>query len=700
MSNILRLSWIRLMVITLTALLTATGATAVAAPLVCDVGAGEDVGCARGFETRERDGYGSFRWTDGDAGIVFAAAGYGGPYIIDVVMAVPRPPDAPSPSATLSIAAASVAIAPLDAPRRYRLLAPPGFPSGDTLFIAIQSDTWKPPHDRRNLGVLVYLAQAKPSSAPALPSIQHTFALLAIGLAAAQVGRRLAHPTLQTAIALAIIGMCGTLWVWLPARTVPFLPLCALLLGSAALLFACTERRTPYRQLAIWREPAWLAAIGGVVLDALFVADIARGSWVVPAIGAQATLAVWGTWSTIGRSWSLTDLFRIALVVRLLALATRLLSGAIGSDPDVELFYAYGRATLELGLPIVEYPSGALIPWALMALPASRELFALALPLCNTAADLLVVWAIWQVGARSDAAQEENHVAALACFYAASPLLLPFWHGKYDSLPTAFLALGLAAFALRRTGWSGAALGIGGALKWTPWLAALALAPGIWRSRSTESLWPFAVGGISAVAATSIPFALMDWNRFLAPYMLQGGRAINGESLWFLALLISVPDRWSRLPAPWGAAETGRWLLGIAIIIQGAALVGLILNALRPSLSVQSLIALAALMPAAFLLLNRVFSPQYLVTITAAALIASAAVGAPADSVRRIILLLAISQAANLLVWPNTVSWWPLASAVMFVVALSMLGWLVARTALLTSYFHRHREGANLQQHR
>jgi hypothetical protein len=700
-----RFNWFSLLIIALAALLVAMGATVVAAPPLCDIGAGEDVGCARGFETREGDGYGSFRWTDGHAGVTLAAAGYGGPYIVDVVMASPRPPYAPSPSVTLLIADVSVEVAPADATRRYRFLHPPGFPSGDAIRLTIQSDTWKPADDRRNLGVLVYLARARPLGAPALPSVQHTLALLAIGLAAVRVGRRVAHPARQTAISLTMIGVCGALWGWLPTQIAPFLPIYALLLGSAALLFARAERRAPPQQPVTWREPAWLAALGGVALDALVVAGIARGAWVVPVIGAQAALVVWGTWSAVGRLWSLTDLLRIALAVRLLALASRLLSGEIGSDPDVELFYNYGRATLELGLPIVEYPSGALIPWALLALPGSRELFALALPLVNTAADLVIVWAIWQIGAQRRATEAGDNAAAPACFYALSPLLLPFWHGKYDALPTALLALGLVAFAHRRMGWSGGALGIGGALKWTPWLAAFALALGLERARSRHpfALLAFAAGGFIAVAATSIPFALIDWRRFLAPYTLQGGRAITGESLWFLALLISTPEHRLRLPAPWGAVETGQWFLGVAVAVQGAMLAGLMLSALRSPLPAWRLIALAALMPAAFLLLNRVFSPQYMVTITVAALIASAAVGAPPHAIRRIILLLAIAQAANLLVWPNTVSWWTLASAIMFVTTLSALGLLVLMAhdaPSLASCFHRYRKRPDLEHHR
>lgn len=676
MNSVQRYVWFHGITLVLAALLTATVATAIADPPECDVGAGEDVGCARGFETRERDGYGSFRWTDGNAHVMLVASGYGAPGIVEIVMAAPRPPETPSPSVTLAVATTSVAITPSDAPRRYLLLLRPDRLSGDAFPITIQSDTWKPPGDRRNLGVLVYHAGVAASRSPALPSIQHALALLAIGLVVSLVGRNRMSLTARTANALAVIGVCGVLWVWLPTRTVPFLPFYAILLGGVALLFVWLEHQEPRHLPTADLRPVLLAASGGVALDALLVTGIARGEWSVAVIAAQAICVVWGVWHSIGCTMALSGVLRIALFVRLAALTTRLLSGEIGSDPDVELFYNYGRATLELGLPVVEYPSGALIPWAILALPASRELFALALPLCNTLADLAIVWAIWSMSEQRDSTGRN---AALAWCYALSPLLLPFWHGKYDPLPTAFLALGLATFAHRRMVWSGVALGIGGALKWTPWLAAPALALARLRSREDRRyVHVLALGGglCAAVVATALPFALIDRERFLAPYLLQGGRAITGESVWFLAVLITTPEYRVRLPAPWGSVETGATMIGIALGVQGLVLAILTLSALRFPSSAWRSTALAALAPAAFLLLNRVFSPQYMVTITAALLIACAVVGLSSRSTRGIVVLLTIAQAANLLIWPNTVPWWPLPSAVMFAGTLTLLVWL------------------------
>lgn len=701
-----RSGWRYLAIIFGAAWLAAFVAARAAGPPVCDVGAGDDIGCARGFETRERDNRGSFRWTDGQAAVVLAASGYGAPLVAEMLLAAPRPADVPPPHTRVIAGSTAFALTPASAPRWYRFLVSPGFPAGDALTISIAGDTWKPPRDRRDLGVMLYTARIRPVGLPALPPALHTLAMLAMGLAAARAAhnpwRHPARGALPVLGALAAIGCAATLWVWLPARSVPFLPLYALLAGGMALLPSWRASAETSRSAGRWPWPVLQALAGGAVIDALFVTGLAHGLWSVPAVAIQAGLtlgAVWGISGTpaprhaavpsLQPAVSLLALLQITLFVRLLALAVRLLGGAGSSDPDVELFYSYGRATLELGVPLVEYPSGALIPWAFLALPASREFFALALPLVNTGADMALVWAIWLIGHRRSrmaepARQEEIRIrgSALALFYAISPLLLPFWHGKYDSLPTALLALGLAAFACERWLWAGVALGVGGTVKWVPWLAApgLALAllrpasgQGAQRIRRDARLLRFAAGGALAVAAVSLPFAVHNFERFLAPYLLQGGRAITGESLWFLAMLITEPALWQRLPVPWGPVETGGVLLGIAVVAQLATLLGLTLLPLAQRSGAWRALALAALVPAAFLLLNRVFSPQYLVTITGATLIAGAAVVRSRRDMLEMTGWLAVAQAANLLVWPNTIAWWPVASALMFVAALLAL---------------------------
>jgi thiaminase len=93
-------------------------------------------------------------------------------------------------------------------------------------------------------------------------------------------------------------------------------------------------------------------------------------------------------------------------------------------------------------------------------------------------------------------------------------------------------------------------------------------------------------------------------------------------------------------------------------------------------------VAIAAATPAVFLLVNRVFSPQYLVLM----LVAWAIAGALLVESRReqLALGLAVMAAttANALVYPYTVfqhGLWRAASALVFLIALAACAWLAAR---------------------
>ncbi len=680
-----------------------------AGPPRCDVGAEEDIGCARGFETRERDGR-SFRWTDAAAQVRLHAAGYSAPLLVRIELAALRPAEAPPPRVDLALGRAQASFAAAPQPRHYLLLLEPAFPAGDIATLTVASETWRPPRDRRDLGVQVYDVTARPLGGPRLPGPLQVLALLGIGLAAALLSAT--HPTGAAqaqrsaprysapplVAGLAALVLAASLWALLPARVAPFLPWLALLLGGLALAWA---RWLPHRARADGAAaiPLALAVLAGAALDAAIVTDAARGAWRSAAVLAQGAATLAALWwvcfrraSATAPALTLPVALGVAFAVRLLALGVRVVAGAAAGDPDVELFYSYGRATIELGTPVVEYPSGALVAWALMALPGSRELFALLLPLFNTACDMLIVWALWQIGAHSaQPADREGGAAsfdlqpALPLFYALSPLLVPFWHGKYDPLPAALLALGLAAFAAGRPARSGALLGFGGAVKWVPWLAAPLLALHYLRARRTGTpvaeAARFTAGLIAAVALASLPFALHNPAAFLAPYTLQGGRPLIGESLWFLPALIAEPGLLAELVSPWSNVESAVISPGLTVAAQGLALAALGLALLLAPPHARRTLALAALAPAAFLLLNRIFSPQYVLLITVSALAAGAATLRGRDALA-LLSLLTVAQAANLLVWPYTSRLWLAASAALFASGLAALIWLALRAAL------------------
>jgi hypothetical protein len=679
----------------LAALLAAWLATAAAGPARCPVGAEDDLGCARGFEAREHDRRGDFRWTDGAATIRFPGAV--GRSVVEARLAAPRPDGRPARVVLAANGVAAVAVAGPEI-RHYRLLTPGALAGGPAL--TLLSDTFSAPGGSRLLGVQVYGAWAAPEGGLPLPDPLLALALLAVGLAVvAGPTWAGANPAFAPAHArwapFAAIALLAGLWAWLPERVAPFLPALALLLGVAALVAARTNGLA-----LLGYPPALLAVLGSAALDGLIVAQAIPRPWIAAALVGQAALTLWAVWQAARRPPSpIAALLLLAVAVRLLGFAARLLAAQAASDPDTPLFYTYGRAALAPSVPIVEYPSGALIPWMVLALPGSRELFVLLLPLLNLACDLVIVWGIWAIGDRRSGVGAENPHVPIATpqplfplFYALSPLLLPFWHGKYDPLPAALLVVGLALYARGGAGWAGAALGFGGAVKWVPWLAAPFLAWGLLRgdegrtangmgvedrgSRSAEFAGParFAIGLALAVAAASLPFALRDGGAFLAPYRVQGARPMIAESIWFPLATLLKPALLAAPAAPWSGVRGAPFGGGLMVGVQLAVLAGLgLAQALLPP-DRRRTIGLAALAPVAFLLLNRVFSPQYVLIITAGALAAAAAL-APRQPVLLLALLVGM-QVTNLLVWPNTMPYWPAASGIMFGCALAALGWL------------------------
>jgi hypothetical protein len=112
-------------------------------------------------------------------------------------------------------------------------------------------------------------------------------------------------------------------------------------------------------------------------------------------------------------------------------------------------------------------------------------------------------------------------------------------------------------------------------------------------------------------------------------------------------------------------------------------LIGVGLAVWRARASLRAGVALAATAPVLFLLLNRVFSPQYLVLMLAAWAIA----GALLVESRREQLALGVAvmaaTTANAFVYPYTLhelGLWRLASALLFAVGLVTSAWLVWRS--------------------
>jgi len=123
-------------------------------------------------------------------------------------------------------------------------------------------------------------------------------------------------------------------------------------------------------------------------------------------------------------------------------------------------------------------------------------------------------------------------------------------------------------------------------------------------------------------------------------------------------------------PGPiYNAATVSHGTNQLVVAVQALVLVGLAVFVVRRRPSLPGAVAAAAAAPVLFLLLNKVFSAQYILVIVAAGFLAAALVGRS----RPIGVLLLIAATANALVYPLTVQWRP-ASAVLFACALVSVG--------------------------
>jgi hypothetical protein len=193
-----------------------------------------------------------------------------------------------------------------------------------------------------------------------------------------------------------------------------------------------------------------------------------------------------------------------------------------------------------------------------------------------------------------------------------------------------------------------------------------------------------AVAFVGVVVAVHAPFLLWEPDAVLHAYTEQGGRDVTAESLWYLPLrALGIAHFGTHVSAP---ADAPEWVSGAATLVQLAVVAGLLALAVRRRGRIASALALAALVPAAFLLTNRIFSPQFLLVLVAAWAVAAAVLLHD----RREQLLVGVATGAacvgNAFVYPYALPHytftWQLASLLLFAVSLSLTAWLALRAAL------------------
>ena len=199
---------------------------------------------------------------------------------------------------------------------------------------------------------------------------------------------------------------------------------------------------------------------------------------------------------------------------------------------------------------------------------------------------LVTTWLLWRMS---------GHRALL---WAAAPAIVLYAFHNWDLLVVAAVAGGLYAWSRGRPTWAAVAFGVGGALKMYPlmFLGPLALHC-LWR-RDVRGATKVVLTGAGTWLAANLPFMIANFDGWYATYGFHRQRVANFDSIWQFG--------WPTWTAEHTNLVTTSLLLGsFALILASSWFVGSRRSGTYPFLQTS------ASLLAAFLLFNKVHSPQY-----------------------------------------------------------------------------------------
>jgi uncharacterized membrane protein len=263
----------------------------------------------------------------------------------------------------------------------------------------------------------------------------------------------------------------------------------------------------------------------------------------------------------------------------------------------------------------VEYPVliGAMMQLATWAVHSVTDPFARGRDFYYVTIVLLAVCLVAGVLATGYAAsREDNEQLRAVLMTALSPGLILAAFINWDLLAMALTAGGIAAWAARRTVLAGALLGLAVAAKFYPLLIFAALVLLCLRSGRIRELGRAMAGGAIAWLVVNVPIAIAapaGWGRF---YAFSRSRGADWGSVWYMFEHFNWP-------------VVGNPSIGELNLVSSAcfavAFIAIVVLALaaprRPRLP-----QLCFLLLASFLMLNKVWSPQYVIWLVPFAVLA------------------------------------------------------------------------------
>jgi len=277
------------------------------------------------------------------------------------------------------------------------------------------------------------------------------------------------------------------------------------------------------------------------------------------------------------------------------------------------LYYAEGLASGKVpyrGHP-VEYPvliGGAMqaAAWLVRNVDSvirGREFF-------DVTAVLLAVCAVAGVIATARAAGPEGRWQGL--MVALSPALILSAFINWDLIAFALTALGIAAWSARRGVWAGVFLGLGVATKFYPLVVLGALLLLCLRAGRMRDFAKTFTAAALAWLAVDLPVMIVAPSGWATFYVFSQRRGADWGSVWYLFEYYSVPKLGN-----YQLSELNK-MSAAALVVAFAAIALLALAAPRRPRLPQ----LCFLLLAAFLITNKVWSPQYVIWLVPLAVLA------------------------------------------------------------------------------
>ncbi|WP_433557400.1 glycosyltransferase family 87 protein [Pseudonocardia xinjiangensis] len=194
-----------------------------------------------------------------------------------------------------------------------------------------------------------------------------------------------------------------------------------------------------------------------------------------------------------------------------------------------------------------------------------------------------------------------------AALVAVSPLVVVHAFTNFDTLAVACATLGLLALARRNPGLAGVLLGIGGAFKAYPLLLLLPIVLVAFRRRDAATGITTAVAAVVTWAMINAPVAVTFTRGWWEFFRLNQTRPADPDSLYFV---VSYFTGWPGFDGQLASGQPPTVLNTVSAVLFVLCCAGLAVLAWRAP-QPPRLASLAFLVVAAFLLVNKVWSPQY-----------------------------------------------------------------------------------------